>query len=72
MTQEQLAQARSIVGSLLQQPTDNATPEELHAMVLAGIAVEQAKRRETKGGGCTLTLNSLLALAGDRVGKTIF
>lgn len=57
-----LEQARVSAASLLNVSTEAMEAKALYAKVVEGIASERAMRRATHGGGCTLTLNSLLAL----------
>lgn len=68
MSQDRLQTVRALVGQLLNKPTEGLGPEALYALIQDGIAAEREMRRQQHGGGCTLTLNALLAIGGERLG----
>lgn len=68
MSQDRLQEVRVLVGNLLNKPTEGLAAEALYSLIQDGIAAEREMRRQHHGGGCTLTLNTLLALGGERLG----
>jgi len=68
MSQDRLQEVRTLVGTLLNQPTEGLGVEALTTLIQEGIVAEREMRRQHSGGGCTLTLNALLALGGERLG----
>lgn len=68
MSQDRLQEVRTLVGTLLNKPTEGLEAKALYALIQEGIAAEHEMRRQHSGGGCTLTLNALLAIGGERLG----
>lgn len=68
MSQDRLQEVRTLVGTLLNKPTDDLGAEALYTLIQEGITAEREMRRQHSGGGCTLTLNALLAIGGERLG----
>lgn len=68
VTATRLQEIRTLVGQLLDTPTQDLDVPSLATLIQDGIQRELAMRRSQAGGGCTLTLNALLAIGGQRLG----
>jgi hypothetical protein len=69
MNPDLLQSIRTQAATLLDQPTEGLSPAELCASIQTGIAMEHAARKAQAGGACTLTLNGLLVLEAQLIGK---